>query len=103
MKKDFFVYILTNYEETTFYIGVTSDLLKRMYEHKNKLKEGFSSRYNLYKLVYYEMSTSSSDAIAREKQLKRWHRQWKLNLIKGFNPDFKDLSEQWLDPETSSG
>lgn len=103
MKKDFYVYILTNYEETTFYIGVTSNLLKRVWEHKNKIKEGFSSKYNLSKLVYYEMTNSSIDAISREKQLKRWHRQWKISLIKEFNPNFNDLSEQWLDPEMNSG
>lgn len=103
MKKDFYVYILTNYQETTFYIGVTSDLLRRLCEHKRKAKKGFSSKYNLTKLVYYEVTNSSIDAIAREKQLKKWHREWKLNLIKEFNPDFNDLSAQWLDPETSSG
>lgn len=103
MKKDFYVYIMTNYQETTFYIGVTSNLVKRVYEHKNKLFKGFTSKYNLTKLVYLETSSSSSDAIAREKQLKRWHRKWKINLIKEFNPDFKDISEGWLDPETSSG
>ena len=63
-----------------------------MYEHKSKVKEGFSLKYNLTKLVYFEMSNSPRDAIAREKQLKRWHREWKINLIKGFNPNFKDLS-----------
>lgn len=103
MEKNFYVYILTNYNETTFYIGVTSDLLRRIDEHKKKIKEGFSSKYNLLKLVYYEVTNSSIDAIAREKQLKRWHRQWKINLIKEFNPNFDDLSSQWLDPETSSG
>lgn len=103
MKKDFYVYIMTNYQETTFYIGVTSDLLRRVSEHKNKEKEGFSSKYNLTKLVYFETTESSLAALEREKQLKRWHREWKINLIKKANPNFNDLSEQWLDPETSSG
>ncbi len=103
MKKDYYIYILTNYEETTFYIGVTSDLLRRVCEHKNKSKVSFSSKYNLSKLVYFESTDSSISAINREKQLKRWHRQWKINLIKEFNPNFEDLSEQWIDPETSSG
>ena len=103
MKKDFYVYIMTNYQETTFYIGVTSDLLRRVCEHKNKAKEGFSSKYNLTKLIYFESTESSIAAIEREKQLKRWHREWKINLIKELNPNFDDLSEQWLDPETSSG
>lgn len=96
MQKDFYVYILTNYEETTLYIGVTSDLTKRIYEHKQKINPGFSSKYNLNKLVYYEMTSSSSDAIAREKQLKRWHREWKWNLIKEFNPELIDLSKDWV-------
>lgn len=103
MKKDYYVYIMTNYQENTFYTGVTSDLLRRVVEHKNKGKEGFSSKYNLNKLVYFETTESSLAAIEREKQLKRWHREWKINLIKESNPDFVDLSIQWLDPETSSG
>ena len=103
MKKDFYVYIMTNYQETTFYIGVTSDLLRRVLEHKNKDKDGFSSKYNLTKLVYFETTESSIAAIEREKQLKRWHREWKINLIKESNPNFDDLSTTWLDPETSSG
>ena len=103
MQKNYYIYILTNYEETTFYIGVTSDLMKRIYEHKNKVAKGFSSKYNLSKLVHFETTDSVISAIEREKQLKRWHRQWKINLIKETNPDFKDLSEQWLDPEMNSG
>lgn len=103
MKKDFHVYIMTNYQETTFYIGVTSNLMRRVLEHKNKDKEGFSSNYNLTKLVYFETTESSIAAIEREKQLKQWRRKWKLDLIKKTNPNFDDLSEQWLDPESSSG
>lgn len=95
MEKQYCVYILTNYEETTFYIGVTSDLIKRVWEHKNKVIKGFSSKYNLTKLVYFETTDSSISAIEREKQLKRWHRQWKINLIKETNPNFNDLSENW--------
>lgn len=103
MKKDFFVYIMTNYQETTFYIGVTSDLMRRVLEHKKKEKEGFSKKYSLNKLVYFETTESSMAALEREKQLKRWHREWKINLIKRFNPNMDDLSAQWIDPETSSG
>lgn len=103
MKKDFYVYIMTNYQETTFYIGVTSDLMRRVQEHKNKEKEGFSSKYNLNKLVYFETTNSSMNALNREKQLKSWRREWKLDLIKETNPNFDDLSLQWLDPESSSG
>ena len=103
MNRNYYVYILTNYEETTFYIGVTSDLLRRVLEHKRKIKESFSSKYNLTKLVYFETTDSSISAIEREKQLKRWHRQWKIDLIKKINPNLDDLSLQWLDPESSSG
>ena len=88
------VYILTNYNNTTFYIGVTSNLSKRIWEHKNKVVEGFTQKYNLDKLVYYEITDSIISAIKREKQLKNWHRDWKINLIKETNPEFKDLYEQ---------
>lgn len=95
--KTYFVYILTNWKNTIFYIGVTNALPRRMYEHKYKLVEGFSSKYKLKKLVYFEECNRIEDAIAREKQLKNWHRDWKINLIKDVNPTFKDL-----DAETSS-
>ncbi|MBQ6515628.1 GIY-YIG nuclease family protein [bacterium] len=93
MNKIYAVYILTNYNETTFYIGVTGDLQKRIWEHKNKVVEGFTKKYNVNKLVYYELTDNVETALNREKQLKRWHRQWKINLIKEVNPEFKDLSE----------
>lgn len=89
------VYILTNYEGTTFYIGVTSDLKKRVWEHKNKIHKGFSEKYNLNKLVYYETTESIESAINREKQLKNWHKKWKIDLIKEQNPKFEDLSSNW--------
>ncbi len=95
MKKTCAVYIMTNYSETSLYIGVTSDLPKRVCEHKNKIFKGYTEKYNVDKLVYYEVTDSIEAAINREKQLKRWHRQWKINLIKEFNPDFKDLSLDW--------
>ncbi len=99
MQKDSYVYILTNYGETTFYVGVTSNLEKRIYEHKNNIIESFSSKYKIHKLVYYEVFNSIKDAITREKQLKNWHRQWKINLIKESNPDFDDLSKTWFSTE----
>ena len=68
---------------------------KRVWEHKNKIIEGFTKKYNVDKLVYYELTDSIETAINREKQLKRWHRQWKINLIKEMNPEFKDLSLDW--------
>ena len=95
MSKNYAVYILTNYNQTTFYIGVTGDLQKRIWEHKNKVVEGFTKKYNVDRLVYYELTEDVESALNREKQLKRWHRQWKINLIKEMNPEFKDLSEQW--------
>jgi len=102
--KQYYVYILTNKTNKVFYIGVTNDLLRRMYEHKNKLIEGFTKRYNLMKLVHYETTSDVQSAITREKQLKNWHRNWKINLIKESNSEWKDLSMEFLgDPETSSG
>ena len=77
------------------YIGVTSNLQKRVWEHKNKVVKGFTEKYNVNKLVYYELTDSIETAINREKQLKRWHREWKINLIKEMNPEFKDLSLDW--------
>jgi len=103
--KEYYVYILSNQINSVLYIGVSNDLIRRMYEHKNKLVNGFSKRYNLNKLLYFEKTDNVEVAIQREKQLKNWHRQWKLNLIKENNPEFKDLSAEWFDgdPEPSSG
>lgn len=100
--KTFYVYILTNFTNTTFYIGVTSDLNKRMYQHKNKLIEGFSKQYNLKKLVYFEQFKYFEDAVKYEKRLKNWHREWKINLIKEKNPDFVDLAEGWFEEGNGS-
>jgi len=93
MEKQYYVYILTNKSNKVLCIGVTNDLEHRMYEHKNKIIDGFTKKYNLTKLVYYEATTDVRSAIEREKQLKNWHREWKLNLIKEFNPEWKDLGE----------
>lgn len=87
----YFVYILTNISNTTLYIGVTNDLQRRIREHKAGIVKGFTQKYKLKKLVYYEDCSNIQDAIVREKQLKNWHRDWKINLIKTINPDFKDL------------
>ncbi len=75
------------------YIGMTNNLQRRIYEHKNKLVDGFSKKYNLTKLVYYESTVDVASAIKREKQLKNWHRDWKINLIEENNVEWKDLSE----------
>jgi putative endonuclease len=99
-----FAYILSNKHRTTFYIGSTTDLRRRLLEHRRG-KSWFSAQYNLKDLVYYEVLPSIHEARAREKQLKNWHREWKVNLIKGANPGLKDLSAEVLrksDAETSS-
>ncbi len=101
--KNCYVYILSN-KSRTLYIGVTSDLRRRVYEHKHKLIDGFTKKYNLTSLVYFETFNNMQDAIQREKQLKNWHREWKINLIESISPGWKDLSEDFnSDPETSSG
>ena len=89
--KTYCIYIITNYENSVFYIGVTNNLERRIYEHKNKLIDGFSKRYNLYKLVYYDYTDDVYSAIQREKQLKKYGRQRKIDLIKSQNPNFEDL------------
>lgn len=93
--KQYYVYILTNKPNNVLYIGVTNDLIRRIFEHKSKLVEGFTKKYNLRKLVYYEITNNIESAINREKQLKNWHRDWKMNLIDHFNPDWKDLSDDF--------
>ncbi|PIR06385.1 MAG: excinuclease ABC subunit C [Candidatus Komeilibacteria bacterium CG11_big_fil_rev_8_21_14_0_20_36_20] len=89
--KQYFVYILTNKNNKVLYTGVTSDLIERIYQHKEKLVKGFTSRYNVDKLVYYEIFEDISEAISREKQIKNLVRRKKLELINKFNPDWKDL------------
>jgi len=91
MPEQSYIYILTNNYNTAFYIGVTSDLIKRIYEHKNKFVDSFTKKYNINKLVYYEISENIESAISREKQLKKWKRQWKVDLIEKNNPNFEDL------------
>jgi putative endonuclease len=91
MSKPGYVYLLMNKMNTVIYAGVTSDLQKRIYEHKEKLVEGFTKKYNIEKLVYYEVFDSIEDAISREKQIKAGSRKKKIALISSINPDFKDL------------
>ncbi len=90
MVKQFYVYIMGN-ERPTLYIGVTNNLIRRVFEHKNGLTDGFTKRYRLDKLLYFEVFRWIEDAITREKQLKHWNRQWKLELIQKTNPTLKDL------------
>lgn len=88
----YYVYIMANRTNSVVYIGMTNDLERRVYEHKNHLMRGFTNRYNVEKLVYFEMTADVNDAIAREKQLKKWSRSKKNNLIERLNPEWKDLS-----------
>ncbi len=90
----YYVYIITNYEQTIFYIGVTNNIANRMMYHGEKINEkSFSAKYHLDRLIYYEEYTNVNDAITREKQLKNWHRDWKINLVKEMNPEMRDLWE----------
>jgi len=91
--KQFFVYILCSKRNGTLYTGVTSDLVKRVYEHKNDLVEGFTKKYYVHSLVWYELHESVESAITREKQIKKWKRNWKLKLIECENPNWNDLYE----------
>lgn len=93
--KENYVYILSNSTNSTLYVGMTNDLCRRLYEHKNKLIPGFTKKYNIHKLVYFEKTTDVKAAIQREKRLKKWNREWKFELIKTNNPNLNDLSEEW--------
>ncbi|HVO65760.1 MAG TPA: GIY-YIG nuclease family protein [Syntrophales bacterium] len=91
--KAFYVYILCSKRNGTLYTGVTSDLVKRVYEHKSNLIDGFSKKYNTHHLVWYELHETAEEAIIREKQIKKWNRRWKLRLIERDNPEWNDLYE----------
>ena len=94
MKKEYYVYIMTN-RSRTLYTGVTNNLMRRVKEHKEKRVQGFTSKYNIHMLVYYESTTNVLAAIAREKQIKGWLRIKKIALIDSMNPEWKDLSQEW--------
>ena len=96
MNKNYYIYILASKRNGTLYIGVTNNLEKRIYEHKNGLVEGFTSKYAIHKLVYFETTDDINSAILREKQLKKWDRKWKLELIERRNPNWIDLSNTWI-------
>ena len=93
-EKKFYVYIMAKGRNSTFYVGVTSDLLKRVWEHKNGVAEGFTKEYDIKTLVYYQVFDDAENAIKREKRLKKWNRTWKMRVIEEMNPDWKDLYEQ---------
>ena len=92
---NYYVYILTTQNNKVMYIGVTNNLERRLYEHKNKMVDGFTKKYNVHKLVYYEHTTDVYSAIEREKQLKKWRREKKNALVETLNPEWKDLSLEW--------
>lgn len=87
----YYVYILASKKNGTIYIGITNDIVRRVYEHKNKVNKGFTNKYNVNLLVYFENHSDVNQAIELEKQLKNWHRQWKVDLIEKDNPHWKDL------------
>ena len=93
-EKYYYVYILASKPYGTLYTGVSSDLLGRTWQHKNDLVESFTKRYRVHRLVYYEQTESIESAINREKQIKKWRRRWKLDLIEKMNPDWKDLYDE---------
>ena len=89
--KSYYVYILASKRNGTLYIGVTNDLVRRVYEHKQGLVEGFTKKYNVHRLVFFEETNDVESAITKEKQMKKWNRQWKIELIEKNNPEWKDL------------
>ncbi len=91
----YFIYILSSPNKSVLYIGVTNDLQRRIAEHKSKMFEGFSKKYNCTNLVYFEKHNQIEKAILREKQLKKWKREWKENLINSENSDWTDLAKDW--------
>ena len=95
--RTYYVYIMSNKKKGTLYIGVTNNLERRVYEHKHKILPGFTSRYNLTRLVYYEDTNDVNIAIVREKQIKGWLRRKKIALVESINPQWQDLSEGWYD------
>jgi len=93
--KTYYVYLLTNWNDEVMYVGVTNDLARRGYEHKTRLMKGFTEKYNLSKLVYFEETSDVTAAIVREKEIKKWRREKKNALVNKSNPDWRDLSADW--------
>lgn len=94
MKEHFYVYILSSYQNRVLYIGCTSDLQKRIWQHKEKQIEGFTKKYNVTRLVYYEVYDEAESALKRERNMKEWKREWKIKRIEAMNPEWKDLYEE---------
>ncbi len=95
-EKQYYIYILASRKHGTLYTGVTSNLIKRVYEHKNELADGFTKQYKIHHLVHYEIYNDILQAIAREKNIKKWKREWKVRLIEAENPDWTDLYNSLL-------
>ncbi|HLG32084.1 MAG TPA: GIY-YIG nuclease family protein [Ignavibacteriaceae bacterium] len=95
--KTYYIYILASKRNGTLYIGITNDLARRVYEHNSGLIEGFTKKYSINKLVYFESTSDVNAAILREKRMKKWKRQWKIELIEKSNPDWKDLYKDFLE------
>jgi len=95
MAGTYYVYLLTNWDNKVMYLGVTNNLERRLHEHKNKLVKGFTEKYNVNKLVYFEETQDVSAAIAREKEIKKWRREKKNQLVNRMNPNWEDLSSEW--------
>lgn len=93
-EQQYYVYILAKGRNSTFYTGFTENLVKRVYEHKNELADGFTKKYGVKELVYYEIHNDYETALNREKRLKKWNRPWKMRLIEDMNPNWQDLYEQ---------
>ncbi len=92
--KHYYVYILASHRNGTLYVGFASNLIQRTFVHKNDIIEGFTKKYQVHRLVHYEVFEDRDEALKREKQLKKWHRKWKLELIEKNNPDWKDLYDE---------
>ena len=97
MSHTYYVYLLTNWNDKVMYVGMTNDLKRRIHEHKTKAVKGFTAKYNVHKLVYFEETTDVHVAIAREKEIKKWRRQKKNALVQSMNPEWRDLSEGWFE------
>jgi putative endonuclease len=91
----YYIYLLANWNNKVLYVGITNNLMRRVYEHKSKLVKGFSEKYNLTKLVYFEETTDIYTALAREKEIKQWRREKKDQMVNITNPDWVDLSKDW--------
>lgn len=96
MNENFYVYILASRKRGTLYIGLTSDLIKRVHEHKNGLVDGFTKKYGVHRLVYYEFARDAETALSRERQMKKWNRTWKLRLIEEHNAEWVDLYDDLI-------